>query len=259
VAAAGRIEKKRKRKKMNKFVLPSTAAMLILVIAVSSFMPAAAVARIAVAPYLEVVTIPEDDQLRQTGIMGLGLTPVGPGVLYLDLMSQHKLLITLNGLLVSTTGLVIACNVAEKDKVAVSRDVTTGKTISKNRQFPEENLKTVLIDVAQYFVCKPRWKPGGMSVGVLDVYYTGPLTRDFIADHILVVHVTYTVGRQVFYGTEIQDICVLGWAMTNAVVTRVTKTNGDYHYLVDDALKVYSSCEEAALLQRAQLAEAPFQ
>jgi hypothetical protein len=244
---------------MNKYVLPSTAALLILVIAVSSFMPAAAVARIVVAPYLQVVTIPEDDQLRQTGIMGLGLNPAGTptGTKYLDLMSQHKLLITLNGLLVSTTGLVIACNVAEKDKVAVSRDVTTGKTISKNRQFPQENLKTVLIDVAQYFVCKPRWKPGGMSVGVLDVYYTGPLTKDFIADHILVVHVTYTVGRQVFYGTEIQDICVLGWSYSTAVSIR-TKTNGDMHYFVDDALKAYASCEEAALQQRAALNDEPF-
>lgn len=242
---------------MNKFVLPSTAAFLILVIAISSFMPAAAVARITLTPYLQVVTIPEDDQLRQTGIMSLNVAEV-TGEAYLDLMSQHKLLITLNGLLVSTTGLVIACNVAEKDKEAVSRDVTTGKTISKNRQFPQENLKTTLIDVAQYFVCKPRWKPGGLSVGVLDVYYTGPLTADFIADHILVVHVTYTVGRQIFYGTEMQDICVLGKAVTGATVSMVSKSNGDDHYLVDDALGTYASCEEAALAQRAQLGVAPF-
>lgn len=243
---------------MNKFVLPSTAALLILVIAVSSFMPAAAVSRIAVAPYLQVVTIPEDDQLRQTGVMGLGLPVLGtPGAVYLDLMSQHKLLITLNGLLVSTTGLTISCNVAEKDKVALSRDVTTGKTISKNRQFPQENLKTTLIDVAQYFVCKPRWKPGGFAVGVLDVYYVGPLTADFIADHILVVHVTYTIGRQVFYGTEIQDICVLGWSFSPNVM-RVTKTNGDNHNLVDDALAAYSGCEEASLAQRALLGDIPF-
>lgn len=246
---------------MNKFVLPSTAALLILVIAVSSFMPAAAVARIVVAPYLQVVTIPEDDQLRQTGIMGLGLNPV-QGFYYLDLMSQHKLLITLNGLPVATSGLTIACNVVEKDKEAISRDVTTGKTISKNRQFPQENLKTTLIDVAQYFVCKARWKPvtagTPLSIGVLDVYYTGPLTADFIADHILVVHVTYMVGRQVFYGTEMQDICVLGWAFPGAVVSRVTKSNGDFHYLVDDALQGYSSCEEAALFQRMLLGQAPF-
>jgi hypothetical protein len=242
---------------MNKFVLPSAAALLILVIGISSFTPAAAVSRIALVPYLQVVTIPEDDQLRQTGIMSLNVAAV-TGVAYLDLMSQHKLLITLNGLLVSTSGLVISCNVAEKDKEALPKDKTTTKTIIKSRQFSQENLKTVLIDVAQYFVCKPRWKPGGLSVGVLDVYFIGPQTADFIADHILVVHVTYTVGRQVFYGTEIQDICVLGKAMTGATVTTVTKSNDDMHQLVDDALQKYSSCEEAALVQRAQLGIAPF-
>ena len=246
---------------MNKYVLPSAAALLILVIGISSFTPVMAMSRITLTPYLQVVTIPEDDQLRQTGIMGLGLTPQGTplGVAYLDLMSQHKLLITLNGLLVPTSGLTISCNVAEKDKTAVKTDVTVGKDITKNRQFPRENLKTTLIDVAQYFVCKPRWKPGGLSVGVLDVYFVGPLNNAFIADHILVVHVTYTVGRQVFYGTEIQDICVLGWAMPGADVTTVTKSNGDQHQLVDDALQGYSGCEEAALAQRAALGIEPFE
>jgi hypothetical protein len=246
---------------MNKFVLPSTAALLILVIAVSSFMPAAAVARVTLAPYLEVVTIPEDDQIRQTGFMLLGLNPQTGNpdpTLPTDLMSQHKLLITLNGLPVSTTGLVIVCNVAEKDKEAVSRDVTTGKTISKNRQFPQENLKTTIIDVAQYFVCKARWKPGGLAVGVLDVYFIGPLTADFIADHILVVHAMYTVGRQVFYGTEIQDICVLGYSFGGYI--RVTKTNGDIHWLLGpvDPMLNFPGCEDAALFQRYMLGLEPF-
>ena len=257
---------------MNKFVLPSVAAFLILVIGISSFTPVMAVSRITLIPYLEVVTIPEDDQVRQTGVMLLGLEPplddLDSLAMPVDLMSQHKLMITLNGLLVPTTGLVIACNVAEKDKEAVSRDVTTGKTISKNRQFPQENLKTTLIDVAQYFVCKPRWKPGGLSVGVLDVYFVGPLNAAFIADHILVVHVTYTVGRQVFYGTEIQDICVLGWptlGVINGPIIRgygyvlVTKANGDQHWLNTGGSPIgFDSCEDAALYQRAILGELPF-
>jgi len=62
-----------------------------------------------------------------------------------------------------------------------------------------------------------------------------------------------------FYGTEIQDICVLGWAMAGAAVTSHTKSNGDQHQLVDDALQGYSSCEEAALAQRAYLGEEPFE
>lgn len=243
---------------MNKFVLPSAAALLILVIAMSSFTPTFAVARVTMGPYLDVVTIPEDDQVRQTGIMFLGLNIAGnpSPTVPTDFMSQHKLLITLQGQLVSTTGLVIACNVAEKDKEAVSRDVTTGKTISKNRQFPQENLKTTLVDVAQYFVCKPRWKPGGLSVGVLDVYFIGPQVPDFIADHILVVHVTYTVGRQVFYGTDMQDICVLGYPYLVTGYQLVTKSNGDTHWLIttvgasEDPLLTYPSCEDAALFQR---------
>jgi hypothetical protein len=38
----------------------------------------------------------------------------------------------------------------------------------------------------------------------------------------------------------------------------VTKSNGDYPWLVDDALFGYSGCEEAALAQRAELGEEPF-
>lgn len=273
VATTGKNEKKRKRK-MNKYVLPSVATLLILVIGISSFTPVMAVSRITLVPYLQVVTIPEDDQLRQTGVMSLGVTPEGNngGTMYTDFMSQHKLLITLNGLLVPTSGIVIACNVAEKDKEALPPDRTTGKSPLDKRQFPRENLKTVLVDVADMFICKPRWKPGGMSVGVLDVYYTGAAADTaFIADHILIVHVTYTVGRQVFYGTEIQDICVLGWSMdTVHTVTKVYYTadprpgypdiahTSDTHDLSPDPLKGWSGCEELALYQRHLLSLDPF-
>jgi hypothetical protein len=260
---------------MNKYVLPSAAALLILVIGISSFTPVMAVSRITLTPFLQVVTIPEDDQLRQTGVMSLGITPpaTAGGTKFTDYMSQHKLLITLNGMLVSTSGLVITCNVAQKDKEALPPDRTTGKSPVDKRQFPRENLKTVLVDVADMFICKPRWKPGGLSVGVLDVYYTGTAADSaFIADHILVVHVIYTVGRQVFYGTEIQDICVLGWSMDSAVrhITKVYYTadprpgyadiphNSDTHDLVPDALGTWSSCEDLALYQRSYLDLDPF-
>jgi hypothetical protein len=248
--------------------------LLILVIGISSFTPVMAVSRITLVPFLQVVTIPEDDQLRQTGVMSLGIAiPTGSGgYLYTDYMSQHKLLITLNGLLVSSSGIVVTCNVAEKDKEALPPDRTTGKSPLDKRQFPRENLKTVLVDVADMFVCKPRWKEG-TSVGVLDVYYTGAAADSaFIADHILVVHVTYTVGRQVFYGTEIQDICVLGWSMSNTVhaITKVYYTadprpgypdiahNSDTHQLVQDAMVGWSSCEDLALYQRSFLDLDPF-
>jgi hypothetical protein len=277
VATTGKNEKKRKRK-MNKYVLPSVAALLILVIGISSFTPVMAVSRITLVPYLQVVTIPEDDQQRQTGIMSLGVA-VQTGALdtgktptlYTDFMSQHKLLITLNGMLVATSGIVITCNVAEKDKEALPPDRTTGKSPLDKRQFPRENLKTVLVDVADMFICKARWKPGGMSVGVLDVYYTGePADTAFIADHILIVHVTYTVGRQVFYGTEIQDICVLGWSMDAvSIVSKVyyvadphtgvlSGRTFDQHQLSADPLKGFSGCEELTLYQRSLLHLDPF-
>ena len=234
---------------MNKYVLPSVAAFLILVIAFSSYTPAMAVTRITLAPSLTVVTIPEDDQLRQTGVMLLGMDE-GPAALATDFLAQFKLVITINGVLVPTTGVTIACNVAEKDKITNPPDVTTGKTPTKNRQFPRELMETSLVDVADFFVCKPRWKPGGYSVGVLDVYYTGAVADPaFIADHILVVHVTYTVGRQVFYGTEIQDICVLGWSM-QAALSSDTLFPGEVKYYIPDPLVGWAGCEELALYQR---------
>jgi hypothetical protein len=225
-------------------------------------MPAAAVSRIVHGSYLDVVTIPEDDQLRQTGVMGLDLAvPAGAsGTRYLDFMSQHKIKVSLDGKLLATSGTgisyTITCNVIEKDKVAVPGEVTVSKTISRSRQFSRENLVTTLVDVASQFVCKPRWKPNGMSVGVLDVYFIGPNTRDYIADHILVVEVTWTIGRQTFYGVDIQDICILGWSMDR--VMTYTKTNGDTHQISPDPLTGWAGCEELALYQRHVLGIAPF-
>lgn len=234
---------------MNKYVLPSVAAFLILVIAFSSYTPAMAVTRITLAPSLTVVTIPEDDQLRQTGVMLLGMA-MGPASGATDFLAQFKLVISINGVLVPTSGLTIACNVAEKDKITNPPDVTTGKTPTRNRQFPRELMETSLVDVADFFVCKPRWKPGGYSVGVLDVYYIGAAADPaFIADHILVVHVTYTVGRQVFYGTEIQDICVLGWSMQAATTSELLYP-GETKYYIPDPLTGWAGCEELALYQR---------
>jgi hypothetical protein len=240
---------------MNKYILPSAAAFLILVIAVSSYTPAMAVSRITLAPFLQVVTIPQDDQVRNTGIIILNRTPVTIGALtgtaYADFMAQYKLVITLNGVLVNNALIDITCNVAEKDKIINKPDVTTGKSPSKNRQFPRELMETEIKDVADMFECKARWKPGGLSVGVLDVYYTGAEgDAAFIADHIVVVHVTYTLGRQVFEGTEIQDVCVLGWSFnTVGITSTVIGTNLEKVVLDPRPLMDYQSCETAALAQ----------
>ena len=81
-------------------------------------------------------------------------------------------------------------------------------------QFPTEQLRTVLTDESANFVCKLRsGKPG---VGVLDVYYIGPQEKQFIADYVMVVSVWTTFGATTVYGAEIQDVCVLGWAIDDA-------------------------------------------
>ena len=205
-----------------------------------------AVARVTLGPELTVVTIPEDDQVRNTGVMILGITGHDTGS-YNDFLAQYKISITLMGSLVPTSGVTYFCNVAEKDKIANPPWSTLGKSVTNARQFPHEQIETVVKDVADFFVCKIRWKPGGLSVGVLDLYYTGNNADPaFIADHILVVHVAYTIGRQVFYGTEIQDVCILGWALgTHTLVT--TTAGGEVLTLDPDALGDWNSCEAAAL------------
>jgi hypothetical protein len=104
------------------------------------------------------------------------------------------------------------------------------------------------------FVCKYREsKPG---VGVLDVYFQGPAATSsildvgqFIADYILVVTAAFTIGRTVVYGTEIQDICVLGWSWSGPA-TLVTKPDGTQHYVFADPLIGDASCEDTALVQK---------
>jgi len=240
----------------------------------------AQVTRPVIAPMLEVTTIPEDDQIREKGIIILGLVPtvqgwpkpidtheLPPDQVAADYLSQHKLLVTYNGraLLWRQSGAAdskeidepdVHCNVLEKDKVNPIDD----KWGEPTAQFPEENLVTTLIDVSENFDCKPRWKePAGMpgwyeSVGVLDVYFILPEDADpaqWIADHILVVTVTLVVGRAIIMGSDMQDICVLGWAMdTNTKY--ITKPDGgdDYHFTWPDPLGPFVSCEEAATWQR---------
>ena len=127
----------------------------------------------------------------------------GPGW---DLMSQHKILVTLDG--VPTAPDYVLCEMIEKEKAKVPPPVD--KTPSK-RQFPDEDVKTTLIDVTSHFICKFRWiKPG---VGVLDVYFNGPYLTDFIADHMLIVTVGVTVGTTTLWASDLQDICILGWSM----------------------------------------------
>jgi len=196
-------------------------------------------------PVLEVKTIAEDDQVQKTGIIVFGITPpatvpmpddkpVSPGV---DKLAQYKLLVTLNGVPVTST---IYCQVIEKDKVHPL----------KNPQFAQETVKTKVVDVSADFVCKVR--TGKQGVSVLDVYYLGPQTKEYIADYELIVAAQLKVGSTTIWGTDLQDICALGWAMSTNHLS-ITKPDGTHHDTWDNPLGPFVSCEEAAMWQRSVL------
>jgi hypothetical protein len=249
---------KGEKRKMNKRYLPVIAAILIA-LTCASIMPVLAQVvtlptYIYAAPTLTVVTIAQDDQVRKTGVMWLAdsqpeynlfqaASSTWDGVQ--DVMSQFKILVSYNGVPVTPTSLY--CQVVEKDKYNPIKD----------RQFPTENLMTVPKDESTLFTCKFRWgKPG---VGVLDVYYIGPGMPVSIADYVLVVGANYAVGRNTVYGTDMQDICVIGWPIELQPAAVVTKPDGTGHWIFDDPLSdwttstVWKSCENVALMQRQAL------
>jgi len=248
--------------------LPAIASLLILVMVFASVQPAVAEILYAkVMPTLEVSTIAEDDEVRQMGVIVLGLIPsalwaAAPGDrdkrvdddcmqlidadmdgiptwtnVCIDKLSQHKILVTFNGVPVTFQ---VDCQFVKKEKLHPLQ----------KPQGTYEQLRTVVTDESANFVCKLReGKPG---VGVLDVYYIGEQAKQFVADYIMVVSVWTTIGTTVIYGVDVQDVCVLGWALGDVVpnVTGITKPSGDHHYSWENPLGPFVSCEELALWQR---------
>jgi len=254
---------------MNHKFIPAVAAFLIIGMLLS-LVPLSYAQTYSIGPSLSVVTIPQDDPVLKTGVIILGLSTAFPG--QADFMSQHKLLVTYNGAplewQVGTPGPTIYCTVFEKDKVNVVADPKTGD----GKQGDWENLMTTLVDVSSNFVCKPRWKSPATgwleSVGVLDVYYVGPGSTGststlnpayFIADNILLVEASFTAGRTTVFGSDIQDVCVLGWAAatgapgTAIAALVITKPDGTLHYYWQDVFGGFVGCEALALSQRAYL------
>jgi len=238
--------------------LPAIASLLILCISFTSFgaVMAATTLRAVALPTLQVVTIAEDDEVRKTGIMILGLLPKpgwekpqdvdctqaydAKGVaipghsICIDKLSQHKILVTFNGVPITFN---VACQFIKKEKLHPLQ----------KPQGTYEQLRTVLTDESANFICKLRsGKPG---VGVLDVYYVGPQEKQFIADYVMVVTVWTTFGRTTVYGAEVQDICVLGWAIDSNTF-KITKPDGTHHFSWPDSLGPFVGCEEAALWER---------
>jgi hypothetical protein len=244
------------RRKLDKRVyLPAITSILILVMVLPSFTPAMAQELVARAlPTLQVTTIPEDDEVRQTGVIVLGLTPspgwpklsdawcnANPGKC-IKKESQYKILVTFNGVPVNFN---VACQFIKKEKIHPL----------EKPQFTQEVLRTVLTDESANFVCKLR--PGKPGVGVLDVYYVGPQEKQFMADYVMVVSVWETFGRTVVYGLDMQDICVIGWAVSTNTMW-FTKPDGTIYVSWPDPLgqlwtgwSSFHSCEDLALWQRA--------
>jgi len=232
---------------MNRRFVPAVASLLIIAVTLTSFMPVFAdlPTKLVAQPTLRVVTIAEDDEARETGVMWMGTESPRTGTLgggIPDLMAQFKILVSYNG--VPTAPTSTYCQFVEKDKANPLKD----------QQFPAENLKSVPKENPN-FICKFRWgKPG---VGVLDVYYIGDIAGQYIADYILVVGVDLAVGRTTVYGAEIQDICLLGWPIDGDVAYEagapdgtITKANGDLHAIYKNPLGDYKSCEDIALIQQ---------
>ncbi|HXZ97828.1 MAG TPA: hypothetical protein VED24_00515 [Candidatus Acidoferrum sp.] len=274
---------------MNHKFIPAVAAFLILGMLLAAI-PLSVAQIYAIGPQLDVVTIPQDNQELSTGIIILGIAPFyAPFPIYVapfptKLMAQYKLIITYNGQTldwqIGTPGPSVTCNVFEKDKVNVVPDPKTGL----GQQFTGENLMTKLADVSKNFACKIRWKSPATgvyeSVGVLDVYWTGPLPAAqtvvngkltggvsvqsmayWIADNILTVEAFFAAGRTTVFGSDIQDICTLGWGVTPGPspgpdlfpVFSLTLPDGTTQYVWQDAMGSMLSCEALALYERAIL------
>jgi len=198
--------------------------------------------RLAAQPTLTVITIPQDDMARETGVMwmGTGTTFATLGSGPRELMAQYKLFVSYNG--VPVTPAAVSCQFVEKDKV---------NPLKPGPQGPWENLVSKPVE-NDNFVCKVRWgKPG---VGVIDVYYVGGLDPQYIADYILAVGASLAVGRTTVFGTEIQDLCLLGFPAPDAgPVYIITKPSGDTHPIYADPLGSYVSCEDLALQEQNML------
>ncbi len=239
---------------MNKRYLPIIASIFILALTATSLIPAAAnqvgLPRMARAmPTLNVVTIAEDDEVRNTGVIVFANTETDfktgltSGTFTgSDLIAQFKVFVSFNGVPVAPSSFY--CQVIEKDKY----------NLLKKFQAAWENLETVPKDMTSNFDCKLRWgKPG---VGVIDVYFVGSPNAQWISDYVLVVSFDVTIGRTLIYGTEIQDICVLGWDLSGEY-DYIDKPDGTDHYIYTDALDDYVSCEDAAMYQKHVVLELP--
>jgi len=241
-------------KMKRRFFLIVVASLLIFSLILSSFgAPSQAAESVTVlryTPTLGVKLIAEDDQLRDTGIIVLGLLPIPPpvGQTGVDLIATYKLMITLNGIPVKPDYLVIA--VLNKTKVNIL--ITTPPT-PPARQFPSESLRTNLTDVSYDFVGKYRstsYASGSMAgLYVLDIYYIGPITPSAINDYMVLVQAGMNVGSKTIWGEALTDLCILGWSMSSSNFA-ILLPDGSTLHVWDNPLGSFTSSDDAVLWQK---------
>lgn len=199
-------------------------------------------------PVLVIDAVAEDDPIRNTGIMALGILPVGqaPGPYYQqgsDLIARYKITITYNGVPVHPNGFFMA---------VLKKTVANPPNDPSFRQFPEESLVSELTDASSEFIV--IYRPIMPGIGEADVYYVGPGTRDDVANYMIVFNAFLTVGRNNIWGTGLQSLCMLGWSMDPyyPVAYTVLPDGTTYRFWVNP-LGAFVSCDEAVFWQRVKL------
>ena len=201
----------------------------------------AALNRTKFVPSLDVLTIAEDDPIRNTGIMVLGILPAGHSVgpnyqKGTDLIARYKATISYNGIPVTPTYLLLQ---------AVKRTVYN----PSSKQFTKETLASELTDASADFVMVIR--PVTPGVVELDVYYTGPLDSDHVAQYTLVITAGMRLGTTYVWGTSLQSLCMLGWSMDPTYVPLTTTLpDGSTYYGWVNPLGTFTSCDEIVFWQR---------
>jgi hypothetical protein len=274
---------KEKMKMDKKIMLPALAAFMILVMVATAFPAATALVVKAKADPLnlplKVVTIAEDDQTRNQGIMifcvvhdltpgqGSNMRAYDPNTCkdptWIKKWTDYKIMVLLpNGALFAwpvsllpqvPAGFSYVCEVIEKDTVE-----------PKIPQDSYEVLKKVVTDRTADFKCKPRWKSlGGFfySVGALDLYYKGTLQRsEDVAPYLVNVQIFYTDPTTLlkYYGNDLQDLCVLAWPFNDPTDWQkrpynLQKPEHKELTMVPDAMDGFVSCEDATNFQRSLL------
>jgi hypothetical protein len=153
--------------------------------------------------------------------------------------SQFKLLVQVEGglpgqngytgvplaTLVTAGKAVFQCHIYEKDKAEpkVPQDwsgLLSSLTYGHPAALSEEILKTILTDISSFFVCKLR-PSGEAGIYVVDLYYIGPQTSEYVAENIVAFKVGLSpaayglkTGPWV-WGLDIQDLCLLAWPLAD--------------------------------------------